>query len=147
MSLTEKQLQAINDLFETGGDETIVCQKHKIPRSRWRKWLVRRDFIDELAARMDALKRQSNIILTNHLPLAAKKLVSLCENENHQTALKATLDILSSQTGKSEILNLKSLSSEVLTKEDQISDTAPPTIDPTLASKLLAALAEENSKL
>ena len=28
MSLTEKQLTVIDDLFDTGGDETAVLQKH-----------------------------------------------------------------------------------------------------------------------
>ena len=138
MSLTKKQLLAIDDLFETGGDETAVLQKHKIPRSRWRKWLIRRDFTDELAARIDSLKRQSNMILTKYLPLAASKLVSLCENENHQTALKATLDILSSQTSQPEIRP----GGQVSNSKSQIPDTAPPTIDAATASKLLSVLAD-----
>ena len=58
MSLTKKQLEIIDDLFESGGDETAVLQKHNIPRKLWAKWLADKDFADEIADRLESAKRQ-----------------------------------------------------------------------------------------
>jgi hypothetical protein len=46
MSLTKKQLEVIDDLFDTGGDETAVLQKHNISHKLWQKWLSCKDFSD-----------------------------------------------------------------------------------------------------
>ncbi|MCX5633416.1 MAG: hypothetical protein NTW93_07070 [Phycisphaerae bacterium] len=86
MSLTKKQLEIIDDLFESGGDETSVLQKHNIPRKVWAKWLADKDFADEIAARVEASKRQSRIILSKYLSVAAVKLVQLCNSENQETS-------------------------------------------------------------
>ena len=132
MSLTKEQLQIIDDLFESGGDESAVLQKHNISFRDWQQRLVDKDFADEITARMESSKRQGQIILSKYVPFAAAKLVQLCESENQETSRKAVLDILNLQTGRIEISNLKS----------QISDTAPPSLDPATASKILAVLAE-----
>jgi hypothetical protein len=135
MSLTKEQLQIIDELFESGGDESAVLQKHNISFRDWQQKLADKDFADEIAARMESSKRQGQIILSKYVPFAAAKLVQLCESENQETSRKAVLDILNLQTGRSEISNLKS----------QISDTLPemPAIDPATASKILAVLAEK----
>lgn len=132
MSLGKKQLIALNELFETGGDEAAVLKKHNIARSLWAKWLADKKFADEMAARMDAMKRQSGIIIAKYAPFAAAKLIELCSSENQETARKAALDILNLQTDQPETSKLK----------PEISDTAPPSITPETASKLLAVLAE-----
>jgi hypothetical protein len=131
-NLTPKQLEVIDDLFESGGDETAVLQKHNIPRKDWQQWLADKDFADEIAARLQSSKRQSQIILSKYVSIAATKLVQLCGSENQETSRKACLDILSLQTGAKPI-----------TEQDH--PEPPPVIDPATASKLLAVLAEENS--
>jgi hypothetical protein len=130
MSLTKEQLQIIDDLFESGGDESAVLQKHKIPRKLWSDWLSDKDFADEIAARTDASKRHSQIILSKYAPFAAAKLVQLCESENQETSRKAVLDILNLQAGR---------------KTQDLPQPELPSLDAQTASKLLAALAEEKS--
>jgi hypothetical protein len=131
--LTAEQLQIIDELFESGGDEAAVLQKHNITFADWQKQLADKDFADELAARMESSKRQGRIILSKYAPYAATKLIQLCESENQETARKAALDILNLQTGRPDISNLKS----------QISDTKLPSLDAETASKILAVLAEK----
>ncbi len=130
-NLTSKQLEVIDDLFESGGDETATLKKHNISRKDWQQWLADKDFTDKIAARLEASKRQSRIILSKYIPLAAAKLVQLCDSENHQTALKACLDILSLQTGAGQ------------DSETAGSVEPAPTIDPATASKILTALAQD----
>lgn len=130
--LTKKQLTVIDELFETGGDESAVRQKHKIPQKLWSKWRADKDFTDEIASRMDAAKRHSQIILSKYVPFAAAKLVQLCESENQETSRKAVLDILNLQNASPVALAPGSVESL-------------PSLDPHLASKLLAALAQENT--
>ncbi|MBU1260447.1 MAG: hypothetical protein KJ757_02395 [Planctomycetes bacterium] len=132
MSLTKEQLQIIDELFESGGDESTVLQKHNISFKTWQQQLADKDFADEIAARMESSKRQGQIILSKYVPFAAAKLVQLCESENQETSRKAVLDILNLQTG-------------LKTNEPVLPEI--PALDPATASKLLAALAEENSKL
>src|SRR4030042_3317944 len=129
-ALTKKQLTVIDDLFETGGDESAIRQKHKIPQKLWSKWLADKDFADEIAAQMESSKRHSQIILSKYVPFAAAKLVQLCESENQETSRKAVLDILNLHNGR---------------KTQDTLQPELPTLDAQTASKLLAALAEENS--
>ncbi|MBN1787440.1 MAG: hypothetical protein JW806_03505 [Sedimentisphaerales bacterium] len=129
-ALTKKQLTVIDDLFNSAGDESTVLQKHKISRKLWNDWLSVKDFTDEIAARMEAAKRRSRIILSQHAPFAAAKLVELCQSENQETSRKAVLDILNLQTNQPEILS-------------QISNSPLPSLDAKTASKLLAALADD----
>jgi hypothetical protein len=133
MSLTKKQIEIIDDLFETGGDETAVLKKHNIEREDWQKWLADKDFADCVAARLEASKRQSRIILSKYLSVAAVKLVQLCDSENQETSRKACLDILG-------------LQHDQLSKADtgQPAESLP-SLDPATASKILAVLAENEN--
>jgi len=139
MSLTKEQLQIIDELFESGGDESTVLQKHNISFRDWQQKLAEKDFADEIAARLESSKRQGQIILSKYVPFAAAKLVQLCESENQETSRKAVLDILNLQTGRSEIHP----GGQVSNLKSQISDTAPPSLDPVTASKILAVLAQD----
>jgi hypothetical protein len=133
MSLTKTQLQIIDELFESGGDETAVLQKHNITFTDWQKQLADKDFADELAARMESSKRQGRIILSKYAPYAATKLIQLCESENQETARKAALDILNLQTGSPVAIAPGSAN-------------PLPTLDAATASKILAVLAENSPK-
>jgi hypothetical protein len=127
MSLTKEQLQIIDELFESSGDESTVLQKHNITFSDWQQKLADKDFADEIAARMESPKRQGQIILSKYVPFAAAKLVQLCESENQETSRKAVLDILNLQAG-------------LKTQNPVLPE--PPSLDPVTASKILAVLAE-----
>jgi hypothetical protein len=72
--------------------------------------------------------------LSKYSPFAASKLIELCNSENQETARKAALDIMNLQ--KEGFLNT-----------NDANDSAKPSaaLDPATASKLLAALAQDNS--
>jgi hypothetical protein len=132
MALTKKQLKIIDEWFKNGGDEIEISMKYGISYKQWVKWLGNKYFSDEVAGRLELAKRRSQILLARYIPLAAAKLVQLCNSENNETSRKACLDILALETGLKQV-------------SDTLKSEAPepaPTIDPATASKLLAALAE-----
>ena len=47
MSLTKQQLIVLDELFENGGDETVVLKRYDISRKLWHKWLAGKDFADK----------------------------------------------------------------------------------------------------
>ena len=94
MALTRKQFLAINDLFEAGGDEAAVLEKHKIKLAVWLKWQKDKDFNDEIARRMAALEMQGQILIAKYRPHAIAQLVQLCNSENNETSRKACIDML-----------------------------------------------------
>jgi hypothetical protein len=136
MSLTKKQLQAIDDLFESGGDEAAVLQKHNISREDWQKWQSDKDFNDAIAARLESAKIQSRIILAKYLPVAAAKLVQLCGSDKEETARRACLDVLGMR---------KAIAAEANADEDEETQENPETLDAATASKILAALADDKT--
>lgn len=138
MALTEKQIKAIDDLFDSGGDEAAVLQKHNISHKLWQKWLADKNFSDGVASRLESSKRAGQILLAKYISLAAAKLVQLCDSKNQETSRKACLDILALETG------LKQASE---TAKDTSVEPEPTTIDAATASKLLAALAETKNRL
>jgi len=131
MSLTKKQSIVLDELFESGGDETAVLKRHDISRKLWAKWLADKDFANEIAGRMDSSKRQSGIIISKYAPFAAAKLIELCGSENQETARKAALDIINLHRNQTP------------NTADDAETPKLPSLDPATASKLLAALAEK----
>jgi len=136
MALTEKQIRVIEDLFESGGDEAGVLQKHNISHKLWQKWLADKNFSEGIKSRLESSKRASRILLAKYIPLAAAKLVQLCDSKNQETSRKACLDILALRIGSRETAN-----SEQPEQPEPI-----PSIKPATASKLLAVLAETKNQ-
>jgi hypothetical protein len=132
MALTKKQFEAISDLFETGGDESKVLEKHKIQLSLWLKWQRNKDFTDEISRRMRSLDTQGQILIAKYRPLAIAHLISLCSNENSETSRKACLDMVNFVLNGQKPGDAGSGGDEKLLK-----------IKPETASKLLAVLAED----
>jgi hypothetical protein len=130
MALTKKQLEAIGDLFENGGDESKVLEKHKIPLSLWLKWQANRDFTNEISRRMQAFAMQGQILLAKYRPHAIAQLVQLCNHENNEVSRKACADMLNF------VLNGQK-------PAEASPDEKPLKIKPQTASKLLAVLAQD----
>jgi hypothetical protein len=131
-SLTEKQLTVIDDLFESGGDENTVLQKHNISRTVLQDWLKDKAFSDEIADRLNSSKLHSKILLSKYASFAATKLIGLCQSENQETSRKACLDILS----------LEACLKQAGESPENQSPQAQAPIDAQTASKILAVLAE-----
>ena len=133
--LSKRQLKVLDDLLSGQMDEAAILKKHKVSIPIFRNWLSRDIFIEELRFRIEASRRQSEIIISKVAPIAAAKLVELTESEKEETARKACLDIISLPVGS------KTVSPEKMPiGEDAIAGD----FSPDLASRLLKALAEEN---
>jgi hypothetical protein len=135
MALTKKQLKVIKEWINNGGDEVEISLKYGISYKQWVKWLNNKSFSDEIDGRIELARRRSQFLIAKYVPLATAKLVQLCNSDNNETSRKACLDILELEAG------LKKASQ---TPTDE-SVEPEPVIDPATASKLLAALAKDNS--
>lgn len=132
--LSKKQRRVLDDLFESGLDEAGVLAKHNVSSGLFRRWLGDELFAGELAFRIEQLQRQSELIISRYAPVAAMKLVELTASEKEETARKACLDIISLPfAGRSQT-------------EPDTEFAPPPQLSPETASRLLAALARENSQ-
>ena len=86
----------MDDLFKGTLSEVEVLKKHKISTPMYRKWLDDdKMFSDEFAFRIQAGKRQCELIIANYAPAAAAKLIELMEGQKEETIRKACLDIIS----------------------------------------------------
>ena len=92
--LSEKQKAVINDLFENRLTELEALEKHGIPKYRYRKWLRKGLFTQEINDRIEAAIRQSGLVLSHWLPLASERLAQLTISEKDETARKACLDLI-----------------------------------------------------
>ena len=136
--LSKRQLAVIEDLFAGQMDEAAVLEAHKISRSRYNKWLADERFAAAYAERMAAAYRQSQLIIARYAPLAAAKLVQLTESDGAETARKACLDIISTVCSPpAQVRGLIATGAEA---------NHPAELSDETASRLLAALAEEQSK-
>jgi hypothetical protein len=128
--LSKKQLRVIEELFAGELGEQAVLDKYKISRKTFNRWLADECFVEQFNERVEKSFRQSRLIIARYAPLAAAKLVELTASDKEETARKACLDIISMHT-------IPHKSNERQVTGDEIS--------PETASKILAALAEEES--
>ncbi|MBM4102603.1 MAG: hypothetical protein FJ263_00930 [Planctomycetes bacterium] len=96
--MKEKKLSPKQKLFLadfTGGNYSVfdLLERHKIRRSDYRRWLGEMLFVDEMNARIESSRQNSQIRLAQSAPAAAEKLAKLAESDG-ETGRKACLDIL-----------------------------------------------------
>ncbi len=130
--LSKKQLAVIDDLFACELDELAILDKHKIKKSTYNQWLADEKFEAELVKRIKTTKLMSEVLIAKYSGIAAAKLVGLTESEKEETARRACLDIIS--------LPHITLPEQV---DDEENETAQ--LSDETASRLLAALAEEDN--
>lgn len=94
MSITKKQVEFIDKIFEEGLTESEALEKLNIKDFSYRKWLKDDGFQAEMDYRMESAKRQGEILIARHSGYAAAKLIQLANSEKEETARKACLDIL-----------------------------------------------------
>ena len=133
--LNKKQLSLLNDIFEANLDEQELLEKHKININTYHNWLALPGFIAEFDRRIDWLNRKSQALIAKYASLAAAKLIGLTESEKQETARKACLDIISLP---------KLNQNQTADPQENNSQQKPPTLSTQTATKLLAALANEN---
>ena len=134
--LSKKQLAVIDDLFACELDELAILDKHKIKRSTYNQWLADEKFEAELVRRIKTTKLMSEVLIAKYSGIAAAKLVQLTESEKEETARKACLDIIS-------LPNITPQADKSGQTADEENETVQ--LSDEMASRLLAALAEENN--
>jgi len=141
--LRKKQLAVIDDLFNGGFDEQAVLEKHEVRINTYNKWLSDELFSAEFARRIAIARLQSKALIAKYSLIAAAKLVELTESQNPETARKACLDIISShqsagqKTEKTCEPHKKKIEKLLPSKK----------LQPQIAGRLLAALAEEKKTI
>lgn len=131
--LHKKQLDVIEDLFNVDLLEQEVLDKHSISRNLYNKWLADAGFIEQLDRRIADSYRRSALMLARQAPLAVSRLVGLTGSKQQETARKACLDIIQSDTGLRERQQGQQTRSSVPESEILSEQTA---------GRLLAVLAE-----
>lgn len=139
--LSKKQLAVIEDLFNGELDEQSVLGKYKVSRKLYNKWLANEAFVEQFDQRIAGAYRQSTLLIARYAPLAAAKLVQLTESESQETARKACLDIISMHSSSGSLVSAPA----VLVDNPASAPPNPLDLSPETASRLLAALAEEQA--
>ena len=130
MALTKKQLDVIDDWFENGGNETAVLRKYNITHKKWKKWILDKAFNAAVAEKVESVQRQSQILIAQYVPMAAAKLIQLCDSDKGETSRKACLDILAMRTDDNK-------------QSADADEEEKPMLDDETAAKILAVLAEK----
>lgn len=132
--LGKRQLAVLDDLFASELSIEQVLKKYGVSQNLYTKWLSDDSYIAEIERRIEMANHNSRLLIAKYVTIAAAKLVALTDSENHQTARKACLDIISLLKNENQKDNPNS------------SETQPdalPKIPPALAEKLLATIAEQ----
>jgi cell division septum initiation protein DivIVA len=135
--LSQKQLEVIEDLFEEGLDEEAVLKKRKVRRRTYRRWHTMSNFTAEYKRRLKQAKLECERIMAKYSNMAASKLVELTQSKKEEIARKASLDVINYFRRK--------------TKGRSVSKNEPeaeklPDLPPEVASRLLAALANDGKQ-
>jgi hypothetical protein len=130
--LTKKQLGVIEDLFAGELDEEQVLKKRRIRLSTYCRWHTMANFAGEYNRRLKQTNRKSELLIARFASIAASKLVELTQSEKEETARKACLDVINYFRQKARP-----------DSEEQPETEKLPDLPPELASRLLAALAND----
>jgi len=135
-TLTKRQLDVIDDLFDGELDEQAVLEKHNVNTRLYNKWQAEEAFIEQFEKRIAAAHRRSAALIASYAPVAAAKLVQLTQSEKEETARKACLDIIAMQAPA--VIPPKPQAPNPDTPDQ------PQQLTQKTAAKILAILAEEN---
>jgi hypothetical protein len=134
--LTKRQLEVIEDLFESDKKESEILKKHNLSRIIFNKWLSDKNFADEFDRRIAAAQRRTATNIALGISKAIENLVDLSGGEG-ETARKACLDIITLQNQvNTEMQQQHEVSEHSNSPKSSLSDEE--------ASRILAALAQEN---
>jgi len=135
--LTKKQNSVLNDLFKGSLSEIEVLKKYKISTQLYKKWLDEdKMFSEEFTFRIQAGKRQCELIIANYAPAAAAKLIDLMQSQKEEITRKACLDVISLPLELTQHKRKKAPHAKEEAKD----------ISADLASKMLEILAGDKNK-
>ena len=136
-ALTKRQLAVIDDLFRGELDESEVLAKHHVSRTHYERWLADERFTEQFERRIARAYREGRMALARYASLAATKLVELTQIDKEETARKACLDILTFQHPAG------TPATQPPSTNKGEPESNPAQLTPETASRLLAALAEQ----
>jgi hypothetical protein len=133
--LNRRQQALLDDLFAGPWDEQEVLDKHNVSQGTYERWFAEPHFAALFERRIARAQRQSRMLLARYAHVAASTLVKLAHSDNPETARKACLDIIAlpspaARKGPGDVPRVPG---------------APAALSPETASRLLAALAREDS--
>lgn len=132
--LGQRQLEVLKDLFGGDLDEQKVLAKHGVRRSTYNRWLADEVFGERWRHQVNALGRESELLLAKSSRTAAQRLVKLLKCKSGEIARKACLDIMR-------------MPKELLSSEERGSEARESvTVPYPEASRVWAVLAEEAKK-
>lgn len=132
--LSRRQLEVLNDLFGGDLDEQKVLAKQGVRPSTYNRWLADEVFGERWRHHVNALCRQSELLMAKSGRNAAQRLVKLLKCKSGETARKACLDIMR-------------ISKELLSNEKDGSEARESvTVPYPEASRVWAVLAKEAKK-
>lgn len=134
MGLTKKQEKVMDELFK-GGDEQQVLENNKVSRGVYKRWLKEERWVEEFERRIEALNRQSRIMIATYKPFVAAKLLNLIDCKKEHTARQACEDIIrmEQETEKGKEIS------------GPLQERGLPEISPETASELLGVLARRKN--
>jgi len=138
MYLTEKQRGVLADLFSGKFTVQEVLEKRKVTRRTYYRWHGQEYFAAEFKRLLELSRNEYQLVFAHYAPDIAMKLVSLTTADKDETARKACMDVIANHERK---VKHKS--------ENESNAIEEPLIDlsPEVASKMLALLAEEKSRV
>ena len=92
--VTTRQLQAIDELFASGGNENAVLQKLSISFSKWKRWQTQQSFNVAIGAKMKTLNQNGQMLLLQHSSWVSARLLELCNSEKEEVSRKACYNVL-----------------------------------------------------
>ncbi|MGA2323327.1 MAG: hypothetical protein ABSG22_05720 [Sedimentisphaerales bacterium] len=133
--LTKKQKGVLEDLFSGPLTVQEVLEKWKVTRRTYFRWHAQEFFSSEFKRLLNLVHSESELICARYSAEVAMKLVSLTVAEKDEIARKACMNVINHPSRKTK--------NQIATKNLPIPEETYPPLPPEVASRLLAALANE----
>jgi membrane carboxypeptidase/penicillin-binding protein len=133
--LTKRQRGVLVDLFSGKFTEREVLEKRKVTRRTYHRWHAQEYFAAEYKRLLELVRSESQLVFARYSSDIAMKLVTLAAAEKEETARKACMDVIVNHDNKTKLKG----------KNDSKPIEEPlPELPPEVASRLLAALANDD---
>ena len=134
MYLSKKQRGVLVDLFSGQFTVQEVLEKRKVTRRTYYRWHAQQYFAAEFKRLLNLARSEHQLVFARYATDIATKLVSLTTADKDETARRACIDALANHVRKARTTD---------DDKDKPEDKQLPEIPPDVASRLLAAMANE----
>lgn len=128
-------MDAIDEIIK-GEEEASVLRKHQISPEAFDKLLNSPEFVAQISNHIGISIIRSKLLIAQYAQVATAKLISLTECEKEGTARKACLDVITLAQKQSDLTIERE-------KVSEIAESGPAVLTDEQASRMLAALAED----